>query len=241
MGTLPEHNGKHRLSEECSNSANFTPTSVWRTVSKNCHTPLVRSPAARMKVVTMVALLKLSGLQILFWWTFSKFSSGFRNFRSWQSATDSNPTVQKATAFLYCSSVTSWFSCFAALACRRAGFGLASGATGAGAAGSGSAWIISGKSSGEEDGLRDGSDKVLRKLWGDCLPKECDLPMCWIWWGRVFGNWGNSGWGWGWSWDCSNCGSCGGWEGWGGCGGYGGCKFCGICRGLGSACHGVQY
>ena len=179
MGTLPEQNGKHRLSGECSNSANFTPTSVWRTVSKNFHTPLVRSPAVRMKVVTMAALVKFKGLHIPFFRIFSRSSSGFNNLRSWKSVTESSPTVQKATAFLYCSSVTSWISC---LACRRAGLGLASGATCAGAAaGSGYAWINSGNSSGEKDELRDGRDKVLGRLWGDCLSKECGLLMCWIW------------------------------------------------------------
>ena len=53
---------------------------------------------------------------------------------------------------------------------------LASGATGAGAAGSGSAWLSSGNSSGEEDELRDGRDKVLRKLWGVVSPKNAIFP-----------------------------------------------------------------
>ena len=83
FGTLPAQCGKHLFNEECSNSANFTPTSVWRTISKNCHTLLVWSPAVRMKVVTMAALVKFNGLHILFFWTFFRSSSGFNNLRSW--------------------------------------------------------------------------------------------------------------------------------------------------------------
>ena len=49
--------------------------------------------------------------------------------------------------------------------------------------------VLSGKGSGEEEGLRDGNDKVLRFL-GDCLSTDCDLLMCMIWWGQIFGNWG---------------------------------------------------
>ena len=71
--------GKHLFKEECSNSASFTPVSVWRTVSKNFHTPLVRSPAERMEVVTMAALLKFSRL-FTFFPTFSSCSNGFSIF-----------------------------------------------------------------------------------------------------------------------------------------------------------------
>ena len=61
----------------------------------------------------MGAPLKLVGLQTLLQFTFSKFSSDFSDFRSWCSATDSSPTVHRATTFLYCSSVRSWLVAFA--------------------------------------------------------------------------------------------------------------------------------
>ena len=50
--------------------------------------------------------------------------------------------------------------------------GLASGATGAGTAGSGSIWVSFENSSGEEDGLRDGRDNVLERLWGVVSPRN---------------------------------------------------------------------
>ena len=84
MGTLPEQNGRHHFKEECSNSTSFTPVSVWRAVFKNFHTPLVRSPAERMKVVTMAALLKFSGFLSFFVVDFfSCCSNGFSIFLSW--------------------------------------------------------------------------------------------------------------------------------------------------------------
>ena len=89
---------------------------------------------------------------------------------------------------------------FAALACLRDSLGLASwaggasvagtgaartGAAGTGAAGTGTvgsfpAWDSSGNNSGEEDGLRDGRDRVLKRFWDDCLSKEWVLPLGWI-------------------------------------------------------------
>ena len=74
------------------------------------------------------------------------------------------PTVQKATAFLCCSSVTSCPSLLAALACLRDSLGFASGAAGAGTGTACFVWINSGNSSGEEDGLRDGRDRVLKRF-----------------------------------------------------------------------------
>ena len=40
--------------------------------------------------------------------------------------------------------------------------------------------VLSGKSSGEDEGLRDGNDKVLLRFLGDCLSTDCDLLMCMI-------------------------------------------------------------
>ena len=83
----------------------------------------------------------------------------------------------------------------AALACLRDSLGLASwaagasgagtGAAGTGAAGTGTvgsfpAWDSSGNNSGEEDGLRDGRGRVLKRCWGDCVSKEWVLPLGWI-------------------------------------------------------------
>ena len=50
--------------------------------------------------------------------------------------------------------------------------------------------VRSGKSSGEEIGLRDGNDNVLMILWGDCFSRDCALLTCTIWCGRMFFNWG---------------------------------------------------
>ena len=50
--------------------------------------------------------------------------------------------------------------------------------------------VRSGKSSGEEIGLRDGNESVLIMLWGDCLSRDCALLTCTIWCGRMFFNWG---------------------------------------------------
>ena len=178
MGTLPAQKGKHFFKEECSNSANFMPVSVWMTVFRNFRTPLVRLPADRTKVVAIAALLKLTGLQVLFWLILSKSSSGFSDFRTWLSATDSGLTVHRAAAFLHCSLVRSEFSGFATLAFRRDNLGVVSAAA---AAGSISIGINSGNNSGEGDGLRDGRDGVLGRLFGECLSSEWDLPICTIW------------------------------------------------------------
>ena len=77
IGTLPAQKVIHFFREECSNSANFMPVSVWQTVHKNFQTPLVRSPADRTKVVTMAALLKFDGLAMFLLLIFSRLSSGF--------------------------------------------------------------------------------------------------------------------------------------------------------------------
>ena len=50
--------------------------------------------------------------------------------------------------------------------------------------------VRSEKSSGEENGLRDGNDSVLMMFWGDCLSRDCALLTCPIWCGRIFSNWG---------------------------------------------------
>ena len=50
--------------------------------------------------------------------------------------------------------------------------------------------VRSGKSSGEETGLRDGNESVLIMLWGNCLSRDCALLTCTIWCGRMFFNWG---------------------------------------------------
>ena len=70
----------------------------------------------------------------------------------------------------------------AALVCLRESLGLASGAAGATGAGNGdacsfSAWISSGNSSGEEDGLRDGRDRVLKRCWTIVSPQS-GLFLC---------------------------------------------------------------
>ena len=53
--------------------------------------------------------------------------------------------------------------------------------------------VRSGKSSGEEIGLRDGNENVLIMLGGDCLSRDCALLTCPIWCGRMFFNWGWNG------------------------------------------------
>ena len=64
---------------------------------------------------------------------------------------------------------------FAAFACCREGVvgGSAAIDTGVG--------IRSGNSSGEEDGLKDGRDRVLMNFGDDCLSREWDLATCKIW------------------------------------------------------------
>ena len=114
----------------------------------------------------MGALLKLVGLQTLFPFTFSRFSSGFSDFRSWLSVTDSSPTVHRATAFLRCSSVRSGL---AVLAFHRDRFGAESAVAGSVSAGV-TVGVADGNNSGEEDGLREGREKVLRRFfWGKSL------------------------------------------------------------------------
>ena len=78
MGTLPDHLANIFFSEECCNSASLTPTSGWLASSKNFHTPWVRLPTEQMKVVTMGALLKFSGLATFFFLIFSKGGGGSR-------------------------------------------------------------------------------------------------------------------------------------------------------------------
>ena len=231
MGTLPERNGRHLFNEECSNSASFTPASVCRAVSKNCHTPLVRSPAERMKVVPMAALLKFNGLLIFFLSTFSRCISCFSIFWSWWSLTESCSIEHNSVAFLHWS-LSALFAAFAY--CREDVVGGSDAfVTGVG--------ICSGNSSGEEEGLKDGRDRVLMNLGDGRLSREWDLATCKIWWGRAFGSWRKWWDGWECSWSI-------GWGGWGGCGGFGGgnggcggCKYCGGCRGSRVAFCGMQY
>ena len=118
-------------------------------------------------MVTMTALLKLTGLQVLFLLILSKSSSGFIDLRTWWSATDSSPTVHRAAAFLHCSLVKFEFSGFASLAFRRNNLSVES-ATAA-------------SISIEVEGLRDGRDGVLGRLFGEYLSSEWDLPICTIW------------------------------------------------------------
>ena len=68
----------------------------------NFHTPLVRSPADRTKVVTMAALLKFAGFDTFKFFTFSKLSNGFSAFRSWKSPTASSSAEHKAAARCIC-------------------------------------------------------------------------------------------------------------------------------------------
>ena len=51
----------------------------------------------------MGAPLKLSGLHVFFFCTFSKSSSGFSAFRSWKSPIASGSTEHRVIAFLVCS------------------------------------------------------------------------------------------------------------------------------------------
>ena len=78
------------------------PVSVWQTVLNNFHTPLVRSPADRTKVVTMAALLKFAGFETFKSLTFSKLSNSFSSFRSWKSPTASSSAEHKAAARCIC-------------------------------------------------------------------------------------------------------------------------------------------
>ena len=50
--------------------------------------------------------------------------------------------------------------------------------------------VRSGKSSGEETGLRDGNESELIMLWEDGLSRDCALLTCTIWCGCMFFNWG---------------------------------------------------
>ena len=93
--TQPEQKGIHFLREECSNSANFMLLSVWQTVLRNFHTPLVRSPADRTKVVTTAALRKFARLETFKSFILSRLSIGFSAFRSWKSPTASSSTEHK--------------------------------------------------------------------------------------------------------------------------------------------------
>ena len=138
--------------------------SVCQTVSRNFHTPLVRSPADRTKVVTMGALLKLTGLETFMSFTFSRSSSGFKAFRSWKSETASGSTEHRAAVFLICSKLRSGFLDFA---CRRLGF--------RGAGGSDVFCVASaGNNSGEEkeEGLSEGRDAVRARLVGSILSQD---------------------------------------------------------------------
>ena len=46
--------------------------------------------------------------------------------------------------------------------------------------------IKSGNNFGDEDGLKDGRDKVLGRFFEISLSWVRDLAVCKIWWGRVF-------------------------------------------------------
>ena len=114
-------------------------------------------------MVTMGALLKLTGLETFMSSTFSRSSSGFKAFRSWKSATVSGSTEHRAVAFLICSNLRSGFLDFAS---RRLGF--------RGAGGSDFFCVASaGNNSGEEneEGLSEGRDTVRTRLVGSILTR----------------------------------------------------------------------
>ena len=151
----------HFFREECSNSASFMPVSVWQTVLKNFHTPLVRSPADRTKVVTMAALLKFTGFETFRFCILSRLSSGFSAFRSWKSPTASSSTEHKAAACCIF-----WIVSSCSPSCRFV-FLLAGG----------SCFRFAGKSSCDDMivGLSEGRDGVLVKFRGWDRSADCDL------------------------------------------------------------------
>ena len=151
----------HFFNEECSNSASFMPVSVWQTVLKNFHTPLVWSPADRTKVVTMAALLKFTGLETFKFFILSRLSSGFSAFRSWKSPTASSSTEHKAAACCICMIVSS-----CSPSCRFI-FLLAGG----------SSFCLAGKSSWDtiDEGLSDGRECVLVRFRGWDRSADWDL------------------------------------------------------------------
>ena len=140
------------------------PVSVCQTVSRNFHTPLVRSPADRTKVVTMGAHLKLTGLETFMSFTFFMTCSDFKAFRNWKSETASGSTEHRAAAFLICLKLRSGFLDFASC---RLGF--------RGAGGSDFFCMASARNnSGEEneEGLSEGRDAVRARLVGSILSQD---------------------------------------------------------------------
>ena len=90
---------------------------------------------------------------------------------------DSSPTVHRATAFLHCSSIR---SLLAALACCRDLFGVASVGTGSDVD-SFLVGVAIGNSSGEEGGLIEGREYILKRLFWESLSWDCDLAIVDIW------------------------------------------------------------
>ena len=81
--------------------------------------------------------------------------------------------------------------------------------------------VRSGKSSGEETGLRDGNESDLSNFWGDGLSRDCALLICTIDVGVSFSTGDEMGV------FLLVGGGCGG--------GNGGCKYCGGCSDSGGA------
>ena len=85
--------------------------------------------------------------------------------------------MHRATAFLHCSSIR---SLLAALACCRDLFGVESVGTGFDVA-SFSVGVAIGNSSGEDGGLSEGREYVLKRLFWESLSWDCALAIVDIW------------------------------------------------------------
>ena len=149
------------------------PVSVWQTVFRNFHTPLVRSPADRTKVVTMAALRKFAGFLTFSSFTFSKLSNGFSAFRSWKSPTASSSAEHRAAAYCICP-IDSSSSCQLGFFFPAGGSGFLLGE------------MMAGNSSCDDmsEGLSEGRDGVRARPEGWALSADWDLGR-----GILYGRW----------------------------------------------------